>query len=132
MQRDSEDEAWRTIVENFGDRVQLAPEEESAVSAWTTAATTAAPQEDAEPAYLEDRFVPPVPPPLPHTTPDRYAAWGGVLGAPVMLVLAVLLGVHLPTWLGGAMVVAFVGGFVYLVFQMPRGARDPGDDGARL
>lgn len=131
MQRDSEDEAWRTIVENYGDRIELAPDEEPPTQTWATA-TTAAPGGAAEAADLEDRFVPPPPPPLPHTTPDRYAAWGGVLGAPVMLVLALLLGVQLPTWLAGLMVVGFVGGFVYLVFQMPRGPRDPGDDGARL
>jgi hypothetical protein len=133
VQRDSDDEAWRTIVENYGDRVQLAPDEEPPAQAWATAATTAALDEGAvDPTYAEDRFVPPAPPPLPHTTPDRYAAWAGVLGAPVMLVLALLVGVQLPTWLAGLMVVGFVGGFVYLVFQMPRGPRDPGDDGARL
>ena len=131
MQRDSEDEVWRTIVENYGDRVELAPDE-GPPREWATAAATAAPAEDVAPAYAEERFVPPSPPPLPHTTPDRYAGWAGVLGAPVMLVLALLLGVRLPTWLGGLMVVGFVGGFVYLVFQMPRGPRDPGDDGARL
>ena len=132
MQRDSDDEAWRTIVENYGDRVQLAPDEEPPAQAWTTTAAAVPPDESTDPSNDADRFVPPVPPPLPHTTPDRYAAWGGVLGAPVMLVLALLLGVHPPTWLGGLMVVGFVGGFVYLVFQMPRGPRDPGDDGARL
>ena len=123
---------WRTIVENYGERVELAPEEEPTAQEWAVTATAPAPGEVADPAALEDRFVPPPPPPLPHTTPDRYAAWAGVLGGPVMLVLAVLLGVQLPTWLAGVMVVGFVGGFVYLVFQMPRAPRDPGDDGARL
>ncbi|NYD42302.1 hypothetical protein [Nocardioides panaciterrulae] len=127
MQRDSEDEVWRTIVENYGDRVELAPEEVAAAPEWAATASTLDP-----PAQDDERFVPPTPPPLPHTTPDRYAAWAGVLGAPVMLVLALLLRVTLPTWLGAAMVIGFVGGFVYLVFQMPRGPRDPGDDGARL
>ena len=127
MQRDSEDEVWRTIVENYGDRVELAPEEVAATPEWAATASTLDP-----PAQDDERFVPPTPPPLPHTTPDRYAAWAGVLGAPVMLVLALLLRVTLPTWLGAAMVIGFVGGFVYLVFQMPRGPRDPGDDGARL
>ena len=31
-----------------------------------------------------------------------------------------------------ALVAWFVGGFTYLVLQMPRGPRDPEDDGARL
>ena len=41
-------------------------------------------------------------------------------------------GVSLPVWLGYLLVVAFVGGFLYLVTRMPRGPRDPADDGARL
>ena len=43
-----------------------------------------------------------------------------------------LVGVPLPSWLAYLLVAGFVGGFVYLVIQMPRGPRDPFDDGARL
>jgi hypothetical protein len=49
-----------------------------------------------------------------------------------VLVIAVILGVHLPAWLGYLLVAGFVGGFGYLVTRMPRGPRDPMDDGARL
>ena len=135
MQPDSDDDAWRSIVENYGDRAELDPDDphvvplapEPVVEPLTWRAE-AAPREEPDP----DRFVPPPPPPVPHTTPDRLAAWLGVFGAPAVLLVALVLGVSLPGWLGYLLVGAFVGGFLYLVVQMPRGPRDPGDDGARL
>ena len=127
MQPDSEDDAWRAIVENYGDRAELGPEE----------APQPVPEPvrgpaDGEEAEAEERYVPPPPPPLPHVTPDRLAAWSGVFGAPTVLLVALLFGIHLPAWLGYLLVASFVGGFVYLVVRMPREPRDPGDDGARL
>lgn len=79
-----------------------------------------------------DRFVPPPPPPVPRTTPDRRAAWAGVIGGPALLLVALLLGLALPEVVVLALVAGFVGGFVYLVLKMPREPRDPGDDGARV
>ena len=38
----------------------------------------------------------------------------------------------LPTWLEKGLVAYFVAGFLYLVFNMERGPRDPWDDGARV
>jgi len=128
VQPDSEDDAWRSIVENYGDRAEIGPEE------LPEPVPEPVPDRDQtdEPAQDEDRYVPPPPPPLPHLTPDRFAAWTGVFGAPTVMLVALLLGIHFPAWLGYLLVAAFVGGFVYLVVQMPRGPRDPGDDGARL
>ena len=77
-------------------------------------------------------FVPPPPPPLPRVAPDRLLAWSASSARPLVLLTAVVLGVHLPGWLGYLLVGGFVGGFVYLVTRMPRGPRDPADDGARL
>jgi hypothetical protein len=128
-----EDEAWRQIVANYGDVPSLddaprpepreeyvvendAPDEPDAVFPW----------ED------EGRFVPPPPPPVPRSTPDRLAAWAGLFGAPLVLLVALVLNLSLPTWAGYVLVAWFVGGFLYLVVQMPSGPRDPGDDGARL
>jgi hypothetical protein len=54
-----------------------------------------------------------------------------VLG-PFVLLLMTLLRVHPPTILAWLLVGGFLGGFGYLVAQMPRGPRDPFDDGARL
>lgn len=128
VQPDSEDDAWRSIVENYGDRAQIGPEEAPAPAAGRDQGR----EDSDDEAFDEERYVPPPPPPLPHVTPDRLAAWTGVFGAPTVLLVALLVGIHLPAWLGWLLVASFVGGFVYLVVQMPRGPRDPGDDGARL
>lgn len=136
MQPDSDDEAWRAIVDNYGDRPRLDPDDargedpgadgrDDDGSEWET-------EEPQGSVEDEDRFVPPPPPPLPRVAPDRLAAWVGVFGAPSVLLTALVLGVHISAWLGYLLVAAFVGGFIYLVSQMPRGPRDPFDDGARL
>jgi hypothetical protein len=87
-------------------------------------------REDA--AWEADRFVPPPPPPLPKVPRDRLIAWAGVFGSPAVLLFCLILDFHLPTLLGYTLIAGFVGGFIYLVAQMPRGPRDPFDDGARL
>jgi len=80
----------------------------------------------------EGHFVPPEPPPLPTLDPRRKLAWIGLFGAPAMLLLAVVFGWHFPSWLGTLLVLAFVGGFVYLIATMPRSRPGEwgGDDGA--
>ena len=129
MQPDNEDEAWRAIVENYGDRPDLDPADlppQAAPPEEPVVAPVPAPAPD------EERFVPPPPPPVPRSTPDRLAAWAGLFGAPLVLLVALVLNLSLPTWAGYVLVAWFVGGFLYLVVQMPSGPRDPGDDGARL
>ncbi|MGH3307487.1 MAG: hypothetical protein ACRDOX_07325 [Nocardioides sp.] len=129
MSRQDEDDAWRSIVENYGERPEVDP---------------APPVTEPEMAYDdgddvddwddpdEDRFVPPPPPPLPHPTPVRLAAWIGVFGAPAVLLVAMVLALPLPGWLGKGLVAYFVAGFLYLVYHMERGPRDPWDNGARV
>ncbi|HEU4812509.1 MAG TPA: hypothetical protein VFT00_10260 [Nocardioides sp.] len=129
MQPDSEDDAWRSIVDNYGDRVELGPGDPAPSEDQGDAAAT---DEDSEDDWDEASFVPPPPPPLPQVAPDRLAAWLGLFGSPTVLLTALVLGVHLPAWLGYLLVAWFIGGFVYLVALMPQGPRDPGDDGARL
>lgn len=129
MPGSNEDEAWRAIVENYGDRAELDPGEVAPVEA--------VPDPSSEPAelssaYDEDRFIPPAPPPLPHVPRDRLLAWTGLFGAPSVLLTALVLGIRLPSLIGYLLVAAFIGGFVYLVLQMPRGPHDPYDDGARI
>jgi hypothetical protein len=126
-----EDAAWRDIVDNYGDRPLLEPEP-----------TPPAPQPDDQPddhpelatddPWLEERFVPPPPPPLPRLPFDRLLAWSGVFVSPLILLVATVLQLHLPTMVAWLLVGGFLGGFGYLVAQMPRGPRDPYDDGARL
>jgi hypothetical protein len=137
VQPDNEDEAWRAIVENYGERPDLDPDETPAEAGRATAYDEPAYDEprllpDPVPAPDAERFVPPAPPPVPRTSPDRLAAWAGLFGAPMVLLVALVLNLSLPTWVGYVLVAWFVGGFLYLVVQMPSGPRDPGDDGARL
>jgi hypothetical protein len=138
VQPDSEDDAWRSIVEHYGDRFPIDSDESPGVEASAEPRPAQVEPVDVEPPdaggldEAEEGFVPPPPPPLPRVAPDRLLAWLGIFGAPVVLLTAVLVGVHLPAWLGYLLVGGFVGGFVYLVTRMPRGPRDPADDGARL
>lgn len=148
MQREGDDEAWRSIVENFGERAELDDEPDSSSTAspepptgqdpygWAVAPEPDEPAELAEPApaYVEDEdtYVPPEPPPLPVPEPDRGIAWAGVVGAPLLLLVSLLFSIGLPSWVGYLMVAWFVGGFCYLVARMPKEPRDPWDDGSRV
>jgi hypothetical protein len=81
----------------------------------------------------EGHFVPPEPPPLGVPEPSRLVAWCGVLGAPLVMLVMVLLSITPAGWVAFLMVVGFVGGFVYLVATMRRDDDHwPGDDGAVL
>jgi hypothetical protein len=132
VSRQSEDDAWRSIVENYGERAEIDP---------APAETEPEPESDDPDEWddlddLEglddDRFVPPPPPPLPHPPPLRLAAWIGVFGAPAVLLVGMVLALPLPLWMEKGLVGYFVVAFLYLVFNMDRGPRDPWDDGARV
>ena len=78
--------------------------------------------------------MPPPPPPLPTVEPRRKLAWGALLAGPLVALLSFVLSVRVADWAVAALVLGFVGGFVYLVATM-RASRDegwPGDDGAVL
>jgi hypothetical protein len=146
----AEELAWRSIVDNYGERAQLdeppvAPAPGPPVGPLSDGTPfggrfgdpSALDGFDGEPEDQraeddEEGFVPPEPPPLPKLAPDRAAAWAGVFGSPVVLLMTLILSVSIPTWLGYLLVLGFVGGFVYLVVQMPREPRDPWDDGAQV
>ena len=146
MQPDSDDDAWRAIVDNYGDRPDLGTDDDAttagaesdeADSTGPTMGPTMGPMLGPPPApgppdWDEEQFVPPPPPPLPVASPDRMVAWTGLFGSPAILLTALVLGFSLPGWFGYLLVTWFIGGFVYLVALMPRGPRDPGDDGARI
>jgi len=147
VQRDSDEDAWQAIVENYGERVELedgtAAEPAPSLPSVTGIGSVDADLDDDldddldedpldDPDAEAERFVPPPPPPLPRLPPDRFVAWSGLFGSPTVLLVCLVLGVHLPPWLGYLLVAAFIGGFVYLVVQMPRDPADPWDDGARL
>jgi hypothetical protein len=133
-----DDEAWRSIVDNYGERAEVEPDppvSDEGTDAWSGPATEPPRSRDQpfpDSDWSEDRFVPPPPPPLPRPRRDRLIAWLGVFGSPAILLLCLVLGIDLPKLLAYALVAAFVGGFLYLVWLMPRGPRDPDDDGAVL
>jgi hypothetical protein len=136
-----EDAVWREIVANYGDRPALDAEEDTRVEQQSQRAEPEEHGEHGEHAELaeradggrhEERFVPPPPPPLPRVSKDRLAAWLGVFVSPFLLLVATVLRIPLPAFVAWLLVAAFLGGFGYLVAQMPRGPRDPFDDGARL
>ena len=129
----NEDAAWNDIIANYGDRPMLGPEEQPEdARAPEPEVVDLADRDDPARARVEDRFVPPPPPPLPHVAPDRLAAWAGVFLSPLILLVATVFRLPLPTVIAWLLIAAFLGGFGYLVHQMPRGPRDPFDDGARL
>ena len=147
-----EDLLWRSIVDNYGDRVTLDPTPEERTEEPlkepteepTAAQTPAAPSEPEEqPAEArdwldayddpEDHFVPPEPERVPTPEPRRLIAWAGVFGVPVVVLVLVVLQVSLPPWASMLCLAWFVGGFGYLVATMRREPPDDDwDDGARL
>ncbi|MFI8205918.1 hypothetical protein [Streptomyces sp. NPDC085937] len=77
----------------------------------------------------EGHFVPPEPPPLPEADVTSKFAWLGVLGAPVLLLLAILLGWEMTWWLTTLCIGGFLGGAVTLVTRMRTDDEDDEDPG---
>ncbi len=150
MQRDSDEDAWRSIVDNYGDRPALDDEpvvdpgpDLGEAQGHDTASNTGLarlfrplPEPPRQDDTVEDEleeFVPPTPPPLPKLPPDRFLAWLGLFGSPAILLLCLVLDLRLLPWMAYLLVASFIGGFVFLVVKMPRSTDiDPWDDGARL
>ncbi len=146
---EDEEQTWRSIVENYGDRPEI--EEVAPDPPAETAEPTEAPRVGPavgsvfdgpvfNPSYdevdrtleAEQGFVAPDPGWQPLPQGPRLAAWLGLLLGPAFLLLAAILHLSIPGWLVAILVVGFVGGFGYLVWQMPREPREPWDDGSRI
>ncbi|MFG3103210.1 hypothetical protein ACGFZL_22190 [Streptomyces sp. NPDC048182] len=89
----------------------------------------AEPSDDDLGADDEGHFVPPEPPPLPDGDTTARFAWLGVLGGPVLLLLAVLLGWEMTWWLTTLSIGGFLGGFATLVVRMRPGDEEDDDPG---
>jgi hypothetical protein len=80
-----------------------------------------------------DRYIPPVPPPLPRLGPATKLAWLALFGGPLYLLISTATGATISGLAAFLAVAAFVGGFVVLVLRMDNGRPpDSGsdDDGA--
>lgn len=88
----------------------------------------AAPTDDDEDE--DDRYRPPPPEPLPQLDPVAKAAWVGLLGGPLYLLVSTLADWQLNDVLALAAIAAFIGGFVTLVWRMGDRPPDDDDDGA--
>jgi hypothetical protein len=134
--------AWREIVEHYGDRPLLDDEATHVVR--PAAEPVPVEDEQAHPDEQDDhdadddiavaeRFRPPPPPPFPVPRSwQRGVAWAGIFVAPALALLIGLLSVYVAPLVAWALVLWFVGSFVYLVRVMPRSPRDPWDDGSRI
>ncbi len=86
----------------------------------------AEPSEDDFDEEDEGHFVPPEPPPLSEGDTTTKFAWLGVIGGPVLLLLAVVLDWEMTWWLTLLTIGGFLGGFATLVARMR--PDDEGDD----
>jgi hypothetical protein len=146
------DAAWRAIVAGYGKTStdQVAPwspaedvEEETpnAGGSWRVLRRSE-PEDDAwgvpedvartpaEPAEVEEHYVPPPPPPLPRVDGHTKLAWVGVLGGPLLLILFTALNWSPIPGANFFAIAAFVGGFASLVYRMKDDGPGRGDDGA--
>jgi hypothetical protein len=80
----------------------------------------------------DDRYIPPPVPPGPKLDPVAKGAWLALFGGPGYLLLATLMGWQLAGWTELVSVVAFIAGFVVLVFRLGDGPskKDGPDQGA--
>ncbi|MFE6160225.1 hypothetical protein ACFQ7F_15090 [Streptomyces sp. NPDC056486] len=91
--------------------------------------TAPEPSDDDLGADDEGHFVPPEPPPLPAADVTAKFAWLAVLGGPLLLLLAVLLGWQMTWWLTTLSIGGFLGGFGTLVARMKGDDEEDEDPG---
>jgi hypothetical protein len=127
---EAEDLAWRESVDHSGERPDVV---ELAELTAPLEAPDPEPPSGEEWSALDsedETFSPPPLPPPPVVSPERRAAWIGLVVSPILLVAINLVNYSLPGILSVGLVVAFIASFGYLVATMT--PRDPDDDGARV
>jgi hypothetical protein len=121
--RDTDDSADRRPARPLGGSVSFAP------GVGPRDYTAPEPSDDDFDEDDEGHFVPPEPPPLPASDTTARFAWLGVVGGPVLLLLAVVLGWNMTWWLATLGIGGFLGGFVTLVTRMRTDDDEDGDPG---
>lgn len=128
--------AWREIMEHYGERPVLRDDEPADAREPEPVTDEIDEPDDVD---LEDeipeaeRFTPPAAPPFPRPrTWQRGVAWSGIFVAPALALLLAVLSIHVHPLFGWTLVLWPIGGFLYLVREMPRAPREPWDDGSRI
>jgi len=80
----------------------------------------------------DDRYIPPPLAPMGGVDPVTAFGWTALFGGPAYLLISMLAGWENPRWMALAAVIAFVAGFIVLVFRLGDGPskRDGPDQGA--
>jgi len=128
----AEELAWREIVDHYGDSPDVG-ELSELTTPLDAPETDPEPEGEHEPFRIDvddETFTPPPLPPPPVISPERRAAWVGLVASPILLVLINLWDYSLPGILSIGLVIIFIASFGYLVATMT--PRDPDDDGARV
>lgn len=158
MDKRDEEDAWRAIVENFGERALLDDELPSAELDPETLEAPGTPQRETvdepepfvpgpehtyaeapeeqrgDPEAMSDdegSFTPPSPP-LPYVAPKRLLAWGTFALIPVVMIVAALTSRPMSGMAAALLIAVWVAAFGYLVWTMPEEPRDPFGDGAQV
>jgi hypothetical protein len=127
---EAEDLAWREIVDHYGERPDVVELAELTAPLEAPDPETPSGEEWSALDSEDETFSPPPLPPPPVVSPERRAAWIGLVVSPILLVAINLVNYSLPGILSVGLVVAFIASFGYLVATMT--PRDPDDDGARV
>lgn len=141
-EREDEDAAWQSIVDNYGERASI---DDVPTAAASTEPDDAPERLEPLPDHLVDepewspildappeRYVPPPPPPLPRPQGARGLAWVTLLAVPVIFVACALASYSLPALLATLLGLSALAAFGYLVWSMPQERPDPWDDGSRV
>jgi hypothetical protein len=127
---EAEDLAWREIVDHYGERPDVVELAELTAPLEAPDPETPSGEEWSALDFEDETFNPPPLPPPPVVSPERRAAWIGLVVSPILLVAINLVNYSLPGILSVGLVIAFIASFGYLVATMT--PRDPDDDGARV
>ncbi|MFF7354843.1 MULTISPECIES: hypothetical protein [Streptomyces] len=122
-EKDAESDTGKAPVRPLGSSVSFAP------GVGPRDYTAAEPSEDDFDEDDEGHFEPPEPPPLPAADATAKFAWLGVVGGPVLVLLAVLLRWDMTWWLTTLGVGGFLGGFATLVMRMRTDDEEDDDPG---
>ena len=125
------EDRWREIVAGWEGQTAAEPAPRPGVlirpiEPPTRPAPAAAGPRDSVAPTPDEHFTPPTPAHHPPVTTATRLGWTAVVAGPLVLVVVVVFGQYLPSWLPVLGVALLIGGFVLLVTRLHR--TDPDDD----